>query len=63
MLALTKPKIVFCDTTNIGFVREALGILGLVIPIYTFGNVENEAGDVKCVDELLIETGNEDDFL
>lgn len=59
MLSLTKPKIVFCETWNIGFVREALLELNPVVPILTFGGKVEGA---RIVDDFLRETENENDF-
>lgn len=59
MLGITLPKIVICETSNIDRVRHALDHIDLDIPIYTFDEISNE----KCVNELLSETGNEEDFM
>lgn len=59
MLGLTKPKIVFCEPSNIDRVRLALQELLLDIPVYTF----DESPKDGSVDELLVETGNEKDFM
>lgn len=60
MLALTMPKIIFCETRNIEFVREALLGLGLTVPIFTFGAKVDGA---RIVDDLLSKTGTEEDFM
>lgn len=60
MLTLTMPKIVFCETRNIDFVREALLGLGLTVPIFTFGEKVDGA---RMVDDLLRKTGTEEDFV
>lgn len=59
MLGITKPKIVFCEPSNIDRVRRELNQLGLDIPVYTFLQHPNGCS----VDELLIETENEEDFM
>lgn len=63
LLAVTKPKIIFCEATNIGLVREALNGLGMVTPIYLFGKIPDGETDVNSVDELLTVTGTEQDFV
>lgn len=60
MLALTLPKIVFCETRNIDFVREALLGIDLNVPIFTFGDKVDGSG---IVDDLLRKTGTEEDFM
>lgn len=59
MLGLTKAKIVFCEPSNIDRVRLALTQLGLDVPVFTFGQHPTE----RSVKELLLETGNEGDFM
>lgn len=59
MLKLTLPKIVFCETKNIDFVREALLGLGLTVPIFTF---RAKVDGSRIVDDLLLKTGTEEDF-
>lgn len=60
MLALTRPKIVFCEARNIGFVREALLELDLDSQLFTIGEKVDGA---EIVDDLLRKTGTEDEFL
>lgn len=59
MLKITNPKIVFCMPTNIDRVHEALEQLGLEIPVFTFDDSPKEGS----VDQLLLETENEQHFM
>lgn len=60
MMAMTRPKIVFCETRNLGTVRESLRGLELVVPIFTFGA---KADGARIVDDLLESTGLEHEFM
>lgn len=60
MLRLTQPKVLFCDADNIDRVREALGVLDRVVPIFTF---DRKVDGARLVDDLLHETGTEELFL
>lgn len=60
MLSVTMPKIVFCETGNIHFVRAALLQIGLTIPIFTFGaSVDGSS----LVSDLMRKTGDEEEFM
>lgn len=62
MLALTRPKVIFCDDYNINTVREALKQLQLNVPIFTFSAKVD--GGARLVDELFVDRGfNLDLFL
>lgn len=60
MLALTKPKLLFCDAGIIVAVRLALQQLQMPIPVFTFGGKVDGA---RVVDDLFTETGYEKDFM
>lgn len=62
-LALTQPKIIFCEVANFQYVRESMQNLDLAIPIYTFEKIPDATDKAKYVNELLLETGHEEDFV
>lgn len=59
MLRLTSPKIMFCEPSNVDRVLQALKETQMSIPIFTFYKHEN----ANLVDDLLLETGSEKDFV
>lgn len=60
MFSMTEPKIVFCDTDVYETVVIALKEIDLDVPIYTFGG---KVGVSKDIEELLQETGDENNFM
>uniref|UniRef100_A0A182Q0L1 AMP-dependent synthetase/ligase domain-containing protein n=1 Tax=Anopheles farauti TaxID=69004 RepID=A0A182Q0L1_9DIPT len=64
MLRTTKPKLVFCDDNNYEVVRNALGKVvtnkDQMPPLYV---LESDREDVKHAEDLLKETGQEDQFI
>ncbi|XP_058123911.1 uncharacterized protein LOC131293189 [Anopheles ziemanni] len=62
MLGTTKPKLVFCDANNFDIVRSAVRRVfqGKTPPIYVF---EDKRDDVQHAEELLKETGQEEQFM
>lgn len=59
MLKITQPKMVFCESSNVDRVREALEQLALDLPVYLFDDNSNGLS----VEDLVAETGNEEDFM
>lgn len=60
MLGQSQPKLVICETNNLGYVREAMHEHRLDIPVFLFGNGQDGA---RSVDELLVKTDMEEDFM
>lgn len=59
MLGQTKPKIIFCETTNIGVIKKALQEIGLDSKLYTSdGKVEGE----HFIQELFKDHGDDLSF-
>ena len=57
---ITRPKIIFCDPDKLDLVQEAIKFLNLNAKVFTF--LENIEGFLS-VEEVLKETGNEDNFM
>lgn len=60
MFRITRPKLVFCDADNLDRVRRSLSDLNLTPRIFTFDQRTNHS---DSVDDLLVETHEEDRFL
>lgn len=60
MFRITQPKVVFCDSDKIETVRESLAALELDATIFTF---DEETEFSRHVNDLLVETGEEDSFV
>lgn len=60
MLRITKPKLIFCDVDKLPAVRESLKELEWNLIIFTFNG---KTEDSRSVNELLVKTGREDEFL
>lgn len=59
VLQMTEPTLIFCEAKLYDLVRECLDAVGNNAKIFTFNGVE---GDSEPVENLLVETGDEDDF-
>lgn len=59
MFNKTRPKIVFCDGELVSRVKDALNDIQLTSDIFALDGNED---DVRYVDELFNETGNEQGF-
>lgn len=60
MLNVTKPTLMFCDVDVYDLLKECLTDLGNDAKIFVFGGGKDEA---ESVENLFLETHNEDHFL
>lgn len=60
ILAKTKPSLVFCDSETSNQIADALNELESKAKMFTFGEHVN---GLEPIENLLIETGNEDQFV
>lgn len=59
MMSITQPSAVFCDADVYELVKNCLGELENGAKVYTFSG---QTGDSIAVEELFVDTGNEENF-
>lgn len=60
MFESTQPEIVFCEARLYDMMAECLAALGNNAKIFTFNG---RRGNSEPIENLLVETGNEEDFM